>query len=399
MKARTDRTEDSEKPTMTTARAGRSRAASGTRAGRSNTASGTRAGRSNTASGTRAGRSKTASGNRTGRPREPHGRPAGPRTAPAVRPVERTARPKDTAAAKARATARKAKAPKLIRLSLRERMILRLEGVDLRPRALLARIPFVMLVIGALALGLGITLWLSTASAQRSYQLGSARTLNDALTQQKEALERDVLQARSAPALADAARNLGMIPSSDTAHLIQDPIGNWVVVGEPKPAQGAPPPPLNTKLPDLAPSAPPKPAPPKPAPPTPAPPMPAAVAPKPGAFAEVPSRTTPLPTPGTVHAGAGAVGPSVPNAPPAPGAPTSDTLTIGPAAPVGPLAPTVPAVPNGTPGTPGTPGTAGPAVPIGPAVQVGPIGPAVPVWPVGPVGPVGPTQLAAGPVP
>ena len=278
MKARTDRTEDSEKPTMTTARAGRSRAASGTRAGRSNTASGTRAGRSNTASGTRAGRSntasgtragrsKTASGNRTGRPREPHGRPAGPRTAPAARPVERTARPKDTAAAKARATARKAKAPKLIRLSLRERMILRLEGVDLRPRALLARIPFVMLVIGALALGLGITLWLSTASAQRSYQLGSARTLNDALTQQKEALERDVLQARSAPALADAARNLGMIPSSDTAHLIQDPIGNWVVVGEPKPAQGAPPPPLNTKLPDLAPSAPPKPAPPTPAPP------------------------------------------------------------------------------------------------------------------------------------
>ena len=408
MKARTDRTEDSEKPTMTTARAGRSRAASGTRAGRSNTASGTRAGRSNTASGTRAGRSKTASGNRTGRPREPHGRPAGPRTAPAARPVERTARPKDTAAAKARATARKAKAPKLIRLSLRERMILRLEGVDLRPRALLARIPFVMLVIGALALGLGITLWLSTASAQRSYQLGSARTLNDALTQQKEALERDVLQARSAPALADAARNLGMIPSSDTAHLIQDPIGNWVVVGEPKPAQGAPPPPLNTKLPDLAPSAPPKPAPPTPAPPMPAPPMPAAVAPKPGAFAEVPSRTTPLPTPGTVHAGAGAVGPSVPNAPPAPGAPTSDTLTIGPAAPVGPLAPTVPAVPNGTPGTPGTPGTAGPAVPIGPAVQVGPIGPAVqvgpigpavPVWPVGPVGPVGPTQLAAGPVP
>ena len=408
MKARTDRTEDSEKPTMTTARAGRSRAASGTRTGRSNTASGTRAGRSNTASGTRAGRSKTASGNRTGRPREPHGRPAGPRTAPAARPVERTARPKDTAAAKARATARKAKAPKLIRLSLRERMILRLEGVDLRPRALLARIPFVMLVIGALALGLGITLWLSTASAQRSYQLGSARTLNDALTQQKEALERDVLQARSAPALADAARNLGMIPSSDTAHLIQDPIGNWVVVGEPKPAQGAPPPPLNTKLPDLAPPAPPKPAPPMPAPPMPAPPMPAAVAPKPGAFAEVPSRTTPVPTPGTVHAGAGAVGPSVPNAPPAPGAPTSDTLTIGPATPVGPLAPTVPAVPNGTPGTPGTPGTAGPAVPIGPAVQVvpigpavqvGPIGPAVPVWPVGPVGPVGPTQLAAGPVP
>ena len=324
----------------------------------------------------RGGRPRAASGTRAGRPREPHGRPAGPRTAPAARPVDRTARPKDTTAAKARAKARKAKAPKLIRLSLRERMILRLEGVDLRPRALLARIPFVMLVIGALALGLGITLWLSTASAQRSYQLGSARSLNDALTQQKEALERDVLQAQSAPALADAARNLGMIPSSDTAHLVQDPIGNWVVVGQPKPAQGAPPPPLNTKLPELAP---------------PAPPTPVAVAPKPGAFAEVPSRIAPVPIPGTVHAGAGVAGPGVPIAPPVSGPLTSDTLEIGPAAPGVPLAPTVPAVPNGTPGTTGLLVPAVPPVAAAPAV---PPVPAVPVAPAVPLAPPGPAQLA-----
>jgi hypothetical protein len=324
----------------------------------------------------RGGRLRAASGTRAGRPREPHGRPAGPRTAPAARPVDRTARPKDTTAAKARAKARKAKAPKLIRLSLRERMILRLEGVDLRPRALLARIPFVMLVIGALALGLGITLWLSTASAQRSYQLGSARSLNDALTQQKEALERDVLQAQSAPALADAARNLGMIPSSDTAHLVQDPIGNWVVVGQPKPAQGAPPPPLNTKLPELAP---------------PAPPTPVAVAPKPGAFAEVPSRITAVPIPGTVHAGAGVAGPGVPIAPPVSGPLTSDTLAIGPATPGVPLAPTVPAVPNGTPGTTGLLVPAVPPVAAAPAV---PPVPAVPVAPAVPLAPPGPAQLA-----
>ena len=324
----------------------------------------------------RGGRLRAASGTRAGRPREPHGRPAGPRTAPAARPVDRTARPKDTTAAKARAKARKANAPKLIRLSLRERMILRLEGVDLRPRALLARIPFVMLVIGALALGLGITLWLSTASAQRSYQLGSARSLNDALTQQKEALERDVLQAQSAPALADAARNLGMIPSSDTAHLVQDPIGNWVVVGQPKPAQGAPPPPLNTKLPELAP---------------PAPPTPVAVAPKPGAFAEVPSRITAVPIPGTVHAGAGVAGPGVPIAPPVSGPLTSDTLAIGPATPGVPLAPTVPAVPNGTPGTTGLLVPAVPPVAAAPAV---PPVPAVPVAPAVPLAPPGPAQLA-----
>ena len=44
---------------------------------------------------------------------------------------------------------------------------------------------------------------------------------------------------QAAPALAEAARNLGMIPSRDTAHLVQDASGNWVVVGTPKPAEGA----------------------------------------------------------------------------------------------------------------------------------------------------------------
>jgi len=231
----------------------------------------------------RRGVDASARASRTRPPHDARGPRQGPQTAPVARPVDRPARPKTASQAKARAKARKAKAPKVIRPSLRERLILKLEGVDLRPQVLLARIPFVMLVIGALALGLGITLWLSTASAQRSYQLGSARAVNDALAQQKEALERDVLEAQSAPALADAARELGMIPSRDTAHLVQDPAGNWVVIGSPKPAAGAPPPPLNTKLPDPTPPAPPKPAP---------------TAPKPGASVEVPRRVTPA-LPGT----------------------------------------------------------------------------------------------------
>ena len=231
----------------------------------------------------RRGVDASARASRTRPPHDARGPRQGPQTAPVARPVDRPARPKTASQAKARAKARKAKAPRVIRPSLRERLILKLEGVDLRPQVLLARIPFVMLVIGALALGLGITLWLSTASAQRSYQLGSARAVNDALAQQKEALERDVLEAQSAPALADAARELGMIPSRDTAHLVQDPAGNWVVIGSPKPAAGAPPPPLNTKLPDPTPPAPPKPAP---------------TAPKPGASVEVPRRVTPA-LPGT----------------------------------------------------------------------------------------------------
>lgn len=161
-----------------------------------------------------------------------------------------------TSQAKARAKARKAKAPKAVRIPLRERLIARLTSIDLDPRTLVKRVPFVVLVIGALGIGLGLTLWLSTDSAERSYQLGNAREQNRALTQQKESLEREVLEAQAAPALAESARNLGMVPSRDTAHLVQDPSGNWIVVGDPKPAEGTPPPPLNTKLPDPTPAPP-----------------------------------------------------------------------------------------------------------------------------------------------
>lgn len=189
-----------------------------------------------------------------------------PGTGPIQRPGTRPARPKSTSQAKARAKARKAKAPKVVRpplrVRLRERLLVRLSSIELNPRALISRVPFVVLVIAALGLGLAVTLWLSTGSAERSYQLGHAREINQGLLQQKEALERDVLEAQAAPALAESARNLGMIPSRDTAHLVQDAAGNWTVVGTPKPAEGVPPPPLNTPLPEEAP--PPPPAPPAP---------------------------------------------------------------------------------------------------------------------------------------
>ncbi|MGE2730395.1 hypothetical protein ACQI4F_13015 [Mycolicibacterium vaccae] len=182
-----------------------------------------------------------------------------PRTTPTPRPADAPARPKSASQAKARAKARKAKAPKVVRPPLRERILVRLASIELNPRQLVARVPFVVLIIAALGLGLGVTLWLSTDAAERSYRLGSARELNQALMQQKEALERDVLEAQAAPALAEAARELGMIPSRDTARLVQDPAGNWVVVGTPKPAEGVPPPPLNAPLPEPAPPAPPAP--------------------------------------------------------------------------------------------------------------------------------------------
>ena len=191
--------------------------------------------------------------------REPRPQRSAPQTTPIPRPTDGPARPKNASQAKARAKARKAKAPKVVRPPLRERIIIKLTSIELNPRAMVARVPFVVLVIGSLGVGLGVTLWLSTDAAERSYQLGHARQTDQALLQQKEALERQVLEAQAAPALAEAARNLGMIPSRDTAHLVQDPSGNWVVVGTPKPAQGIAPPPLNSPLPEEAPPPPPPP--------------------------------------------------------------------------------------------------------------------------------------------
>jgi hypothetical protein len=256
--------------------------------------------------------------------REQRPQRSAPATSPIPRPTGAPARPKNASQAKARAKARKAKAPKVVRPPLRERIIVKLASIELNPRALFARVPFVVLVIGSLGLGLGVTLWLSTDAAERSYQLSHARETNQALLQQKEALERQVLEAQAAPALAEAARNLGMIPSRDTAHLVQDASGNWVVVGTPKPAQGVAPPPLNTPLPDEAP------------PPPPAPPAPRVVEPRELTVRmppRVPPPAAPLAAPPAAAPGAEVPTVEVPHA-----------VTAQPSMP-GPAAAPVPAVP------------------------------------------------------
>ncbi|MCW2511415.1 MAG: hypothetical protein JWR11_457 [Mycobacterium sp.] len=245
--------------------------------------------------------------------------------------AEGPTRPKNAAQAKARAKARKAKAPKIVRPPLRERLLVRLAAVDLNPRRFVTRVPFVVLVIGALGVGLGVTLWLSTDAAERSYELGRARQVNQALLQQKEGLERDVLEAQAAPALAEAARNLGMIPSRDTAHLVQDASGNWMVVGTPKPAQGVQPPPLNSPLPEPTP------------PPPPPPPAPRVVDPR-EVTVHLPSAQAPLPNP---EVAVPATGPAAPPLP-VPAAPL-DAAQAVPTLP-GPAPVVSPAIPVPAPG-------------------------------------------------
>jgi cell division protein FtsB len=270
--------------------------------------------------------------------REQRPQRSAPATNPIPRPTDGPARPKTASQAKARSKARKAKAPKVIRPPLRERIIVRLSSIEMNPRTLVARVPFVVLVIGSLGVGLGVTLWLSTDAAERSYQLSHARETNQALLQQKEALERQVLEAQAAPALAEAARNLGMIPSRDTAHLVQDASGNWVVVGTPKPAQGIAPPPLNTPLPEEGPPAPP------------APPAPRVVEPR-ELTVRMPPRaplTAPLPGMERSMPVAGAAPLAAPPDAEVPHAVPGQIPALGPAvAPVSP--PQVPAPPAGMP--------------------------------------------------
>jgi hypothetical protein len=270
---------------------------------------------------------------------------------------------------------------------------------------LAAKVPFVVLVIGSLGAGLGLTLWLSTDAAERSYQLGSARQRTQLLQQQKEALERDVLEAQSAPALAEAARGLGMIPTRDTAHLIQDPAGNWVVVGTPKPAQGVPPPPLNTKLPDekpMSPSAPPVNSvevPMQLLPGNGAPPVP--VAPGPEVMVRTPDGATTLgtehiPTPSGPPQLPGAGPAPVPGVPLAPGLPPAAGLPLAPGlAPLPPLAPPAAGLPL-APGLAPLPPLAPPAAP---ALPAHPADPVVPPPVTGPAPLAGPVPLPAAPPP
>lgn len=106
------------------------------------------------------------------------------------------------------------------------------------------RAQFVLLIMALLATGLVLTLWLSTAAAADSYTLQDARTAARNLTEQSERLHREVASMESAPALAQRATELGMVPVQDPARLVVGPDGAVTVVGEPaaatRPAAPAP---------------------------------------------------------------------------------------------------------------------------------------------------------------
>jgi hypothetical protein len=102
----------------------------------------------------------------------------------------------------------------------------------------IGRSRFVLLVMGLLGSGLVASLWLSTSAAADSYRLDAATRATRDLSERSETLRTEIAAMRSAPALAKAARDLGMVPASDVARLVVEPGGGVVVVGTPKAAYG-----------------------------------------------------------------------------------------------------------------------------------------------------------------
>ena len=93
-----------------------------------------------------------------------------------------------------------------------------------------------------LVTGLVLTLWLSTAAAADSYRLQDARSAARALSEQSEQLRREVTAMDAAPALAQRAAELGMVPVQDSARLVVAPDGTVTVAGTPKAAIATAPP-------------------------------------------------------------------------------------------------------------------------------------------------------------
>ncbi|MEU4357575.1 hypothetical protein [Streptomyces virginiae] len=136
-----------------------------------------------------------------------------------------------------------------------------------RPGGQAARMPFVLLVVALLAGGLISLLLLNSALNEGSFQLTRLKKETTALTDEEQALQRDV-DAHSAPdALQRRARELGLVPGGSPVFIGPDgKVAGSVSVAEappsPTPAPTTTPP--AQAGPGPAPAAPPAPAQPAP---------------------------------------------------------------------------------------------------------------------------------------
>ncbi len=197
------------------------------------------------------------------------------------------------------------------------------------PADALRRMPFAVLVVAILAVGLALTLWLSTTAAEDSYGLSAARKQNSTLSAQRDALNKSYEFANSAPELAKKVAEQGLIPAKDVARMVVGADNRIRIVGDPTPAAGAPAPALNEGTPRT-------------------------VAPQPGSSTD--GNTAAAPASGAV---AGATDPAVA---PAPNVVPGSGTAVAPAAAQSTAAPSA-AASSATAGRPATSGSTDSSVP------------------------------------
>ncbi len=96
--------------------------------------------------------------------------------------------------------------------------------------------PFIILVLGLVILGTIGLLVLNTVIAADSFRAGDLIQRNAELAVVEQELQRQIAEGLSPQELADAARELGMIPAGQPGFIIVAPDGSIVIQGSPVPA-------------------------------------------------------------------------------------------------------------------------------------------------------------------
>lgn len=102
--------------------------------------------------------------------------------------------------------------------------------------ASMRRGPFIVLVLTLVILGTVGLLVLNTVIAADSFRVQELVQRSAELAVTEQALQREVNEALSPQALAEAARDLGMIPAGQPGFILVGPDGSIVIQGNPVPA-------------------------------------------------------------------------------------------------------------------------------------------------------------------
>ena len=102
------------------------------------------------------------------------------------------------------------------------------------------RVPFLVIVLVLIGIGVGATLWFSAQSTRETYALRTAQEHNVMLKEQKEELVASIERSRSAEELARRAEQLGLMSVSSAPILVRGSDGEVEIIGEELAELGAP---------------------------------------------------------------------------------------------------------------------------------------------------------------